>query len=75
MKEYTNQELLDICDRMPPEAKGCRVDNETNTVDLGDFIINYGRALIADITTNQSVSSEGRGGNAPESLQNEAGGS
>lgn len=66
--EYTNQQLLDICDRMPPEAKGCRVDSEKNTVDLGDFIINYGRALIADIEKNKQVPSKGRGRKSSKSI-------
>lgn len=73
MKEYTNQQLLDICDKMPEEQKKCGVttlEDGSGTVDLGDFIINYGRALIADITENQSVSSEGRGGDSPQSVQN-----
>lgn len=69
MKEYTNQDLLDICDRMPPEHKGCSVNAETNEVNLGDFIVNYGRALLEDI----KVSSKGRGRKASKKLQNEAG--
>lgn len=60
--EYTNQQLLDICDRMPEELKKCGVttaEDGSGTVDLGDFIINYGRALIADIEKNKQVPSQG----------------
>lgn len=73
MKEYTNQELLDICDRMPAEQKGCRVstnEDGTGNVDLGDFIINYGRALLEDIA---KVPSKGRRRKPSKSVQNEAG--
>lgn len=51
MKQYTDQELLDVCDRMPEDLKKCGVKTEadgTGVVDLGDFIINYGRALLQD---------------------------
>lgn len=60
---------------MPTELKGCRVTTDENgqgTVDLGDFIINYGRALIADIEKNKQVSSKGRGRKSSKSIPNEA---
>jgi hypothetical protein len=72
--EYTNQQVLDICDRMPDELKKCGVTtgpDGTGTVDLGDFIINYGRALIADIETNKQVSGKGRGRKGSKSVPNE----
>jgi hypothetical protein len=51
MKEYTNQQLLDICDNMPEDQKKCGVttlEDGSGTVDLADFIVNYGRALLTE---------------------------
>ena len=47
--KYDNQFFLDFVEKMPDEHKGCRVNtNEdgTGNVDLGDFIVHYGKALV-----------------------------
>lgn len=47
--KYDNQFFLDFVEKMPAEQKGCRVNtNEdgTGNVDLGDFIVHYGKALV-----------------------------
>lgn len=63
MREFTNQELLDICDNMPDDLKKCGVttaEDGSGTVDLGGFIVNYGRALLTELEKDeQKVSSQG----------------
>jgi hypothetical protein len=49
---YDRQFFLDICDAMPDEKKKCGVstlEDGTGTVDLGDFIVHYGEALVAHL--------------------------
>lgn len=53
--EYDKQFFLDFVEKMPNEHKKCGVNtNEdgTGTVDLGDFIVHYGQALVKYIQEN-----------------------
>lgn len=52
---YDKQFFLDFVDAMPEEQKKCGVNtlpDGTGTVDLGDFIVNYGEALVKYIQEN-----------------------
>lgn len=54
--KYDKQFFLDFVDAMPAEHKGCRVNtNEDGTgdVDLGDFIVHYGEALVKHIQNDK----------------------
>lgn len=51
--KLTDQDFLDIVDKMPAEQKGCSVhtnEDGTGTVDLRNFIINFGRTLEKEFT-------------------------
>ena len=50
--KYDKQFFLDFVDAMPEDQKKCGVntiEDGTGTVDLGDFIVNYGQALVAHL--------------------------
>ena len=54
---YDNQFFLDFVDAMPEDQKKCRVNtlpDGTGTVDLGEFIVNYGSALVKHIQENDT---------------------
>lgn len=55
-KQFTDQDLLDIVDKMPADQKGCSVhtaEDGTGTVDLRNFIINFGRTLLEEVENNK----------------------
>lgn len=54
--KYDNQFFLDFVDKMPAEHKGCRVNTNEDgmgNVDLGDFIVHYGKALVEYIQNDK----------------------
>jgi hypothetical protein len=56
MSDYTDEFFLNLVESMPPEDKRCSVhtgEDGQGTVELRDFIINYGRALVAHIDGNK----------------------
>lgn len=58
MKEYTDQDFLDIVDSMPEDQKRCSVntaEDGTGTVELGTFIVNYGRTLLQKFNEDTGV--------------------
>lgn len=53
---YDKQFFLDFVDAMPEDQKKCGVNtlpDGTGTVDLGDFIVNYGEALVKHIQSTK----------------------
>lgn len=51
--KFTDQDFLDIVDRMPADQKGCSVhtnEDGTGSVDLRHFIVNFGRVLEKEFT-------------------------
>lgn len=53
--KYDKQFFLDFIDRLPEEHKKCSVktnEDGTGTVDLADFIVHYGEALVKYIQEN-----------------------
>lgn len=53
--KYDNQFFIDFVDAMPEDQKRCRVntlEDGTGSVDLGEFIVNYGQALVKHIQEN-----------------------
>lgn len=52
---YDKQFFLDFVEKMPDEHKQCGVntgEDGKGTVDLGDFIVHYGEALVKYIKDN-----------------------
>lgn len=54
--KYDNQFFLDFVEKMPEDQKKCGVrtlEDGSGTVDLGDFIVHYGKALVEYLQTNK----------------------